>query len=113
VGSEEQGWRALGNAGTRGAPIDLTTVLVRADGSLERRTRVSVVLVGDGAPLVLRGTGVAIWDAFAVARSVADAISLLAEVYDTSPDRVAREAFPVLEALRDAGALSVTASHGS
>jgi Coenzyme PQQ synthesis protein D (PqqD) len=99
----------VGEAGEAGgvARIAAGTTLVRAPSSLERRTEHSVVVLGDTTPIVLRGTGVAIWDAFASARSVDSVATMLARRYDASPNRVLREMLPVLEGLLAAGALRI------
>jgi hypothetical protein len=88
-----------------GRAVTTDTVLVCAATSIERRTRDSLLILGRGAPVVLRGTGIAIWDVFATARSVADAATLLAKVYGTTPEIVQREMLPVLEELRTSGVL--------
>jgi hypothetical protein len=89
--------------------ITPTTVLTRAPGTLERRTETSVVVLADEPPIVLRGTGVAIWNAFASPRAVGDVAAALADSYGAPVDVVQREMVPVLEDLERAHALTVVA----
>jgi hypothetical protein len=95
----------VGGAGNA-QQIGTDTVLCRAPGVLERRTRISVVVLGAAPPMVLRGTGVAIWDAFATARTVGAVVAELASAYGAPVATVQREVVPVLEDLADAHALT-------
>jgi hypothetical protein len=72
---------------------------------LERRTDGAVVILADEPAVVLRGTGVAVWDAFAAPTRVGAAVDALAATYRGDPQVVAREVLPVLEQLRDVRAL--------
>lgn len=91
-----------------GSGVSADTVLVRAPKSLERRTVESVIVLGDKVPIVLRGTGIAIWEAFATARSIDDVVALLADSYREAPDIVRREMVPVVEQLYREGALAIS-----
>ena len=72
---------------------------------LERRTEHSVVLLAAEPAIVLRGTGVAVWDAFAGPRMVADVVAELALRYNAPVELIERDALPVLTELRTRGAL--------
>ena len=86
------------------------TVLVQAEGSIERRTARSVVVLASRAPVVLRSTAVAIWDAFSTPRSVADVASELAAAYHASPETVARDVEPIVRHLLAERALTIAAA---
>ena len=96
----------MGDAGGAG-DISEDTVLARRRTCLERRTRASVVVLGDELPIVLRGTGVAIWDAFATPRFAGEVATELAVAFDTSFDVVQQDMLPILAELRRAGALTI------
>jgi hypothetical protein len=94
----------VGNAGSR-RRLSPDTVLARASTTLERRTDTSVVLLADEPPIVLRGTGVAVWDAFSSPCSVAQAVTALAAAYGAPLDVVRRDISPVVDSLLAAHAL--------
>jgi Coenzyme PQQ synthesis protein D (PqqD) len=87
--------------------IGRDTVLRHAPSALERRTSDSVVLLADEPPIVLRGTGVAIWDAFLSPRTVGEAATALADAYGEPVEVVEQAMLPVLEDLRRAHAVIV------
>jgi hypothetical protein len=93
--------------GGAGAGLSVETVLERAPGVLERRTDISVIVLGDAQPLSLRGTGIAVWDAFAAPASIAGVADRLAQAYGVPAETVRREMVPVLEQLCDAHALRI------
>jgi hypothetical protein len=88
-------------------PLAPTTVLARADGWLERRTDTFVVVLGAGAPVVLRGTAIAIWDAFARPRRIDVAAARLAAEFAADPALVEEQMLPVLEHLRAERAMTI------
>jgi hypothetical protein len=85
-------------------------VLVQAEGSIERRTARSVVVLASRAPVVLRSTAVAIWDAFSTPRSVSEVASELATAYHSSPETVARDVVPIIRHLLAERALTIAAT---
>jgi Coenzyme PQQ synthesis protein D (PqqD) len=93
-------------AGTTGA-IAPETRCRRAADVLERRTGESVVLLAAEPPIVLRGTGVAIWDAFATTRRVADVVDDLAATYDATPATIERELLTLLAMLQQASVIEI------
>ena len=84
-----------------------STVLVQAEGSIERRTARSVVVLASRAPVVLRSTAVAIWDAFSTPRRISDVTSELAATYHASPETVDRDSVPIIRHLLAEGALTI------
>jgi hypothetical protein len=99
----------MDDAGDSGTSIRDDAVLVQSERALQRRTMEAVVVLGDRVPIVLRGTGAAIWDAFATGRSVSEVTDDLADAYGTTPDVVARDLRPVVRRLLDEHALTVIA----
>ena len=97
--------------GTSGGDgVVATSVLRCAPAVLARRTRESIVVLGDAAPVVLRGTAVAVWEAFATPRMVADVVAELAAGYGEPPAVIEREVLGLLERLWVEGAVvAVTA----
>ena len=73
-----------------------------------RRTADCVLLLGPkgSSPLALRGTALAIWDAFASPRSVNDVALELAASYDAPRERVSAEVASLVEALHGRGMLA-------
>lgn len=87
--------------------MDADAVLGHAPRVFLRRTSESLVLLGTGAmPEVLRGTGIAIWDAFASPARVSEVTSALAVAYGADPLEVARESAPLIDALLASGLLT-------
>ena len=73
-----------------------------------RRTADCVLLLGPGgsAPLALRGTALAIWDAFASPRSVDEVARELSASYGAPLERVGAEVASLVEALHGDGMLA-------
>lgn len=73
-----------------------------------RRTADSVLLlsVHGPSPIALRGTALAIWDAFAAPRSVDEVAQELATVYGVPLESVRAEVAPLVQALHGDGLLA-------
>ena len=73
-----------------------------------RRTADCVLLltVHGSSPIALRGTALAVWDAFAAPRSIDDVAQELATVYDVPLDSVRAEVVPLVQALHGDGLLA-------
>ncbi|HYL51433.1 MAG TPA: PqqD family protein [Acidimicrobiia bacterium] len=65
-----------------------------------------LLAVHGSSPIALRGTALAIWDAFAAPRSVDDVAQELATVYDVPLDSVRAEVVPLVQALHGDGLLA-------
>jgi hypothetical protein len=102
----------VGEAGS-GEAISVATVLAQVPTTLERRSSSAVVLLADRPPIVLKGTGIDVWDAFAGPRSVGDAARALADEYCVPFDRVLHDMLPVVDELCRAGALCSTSAEDS
>lgn len=89
-----------------------TTVLARAEGTLERRSDTSVVVLASGAPVVLRGTAIAIWDAFSRPCRIDAAAARLAAHYGADASLIEEQMLPVLEHLRTEQALTIAMQAG-
>ena len=98
VGSE--GWKAVGDAGGAGDISEDTVLGRRSNLSGASCTTPRWVVLGDELPIVLRGTGVAIWDAFATPRFAAEVATELAVAFDTSFDVVQQDMLPILAELK-------------
>ena len=86
---------------------DRPALLVHAPSVLVRRTASSAVVLGSQrSPLVLRGTAVAIWDAFERAQTIEDSAANLAAEYDAPVDVVYRHVTYVVERLLRIDALA-------
>jgi hypothetical protein len=86
---------------------DRPALLVHAPDVLVRRTSCSAVVLGSQrSPLVLRGTAVAIWDAFERVQSIEDGAAGLAAEYDAPVDVVYRHMTDVVERLLQIDALT-------
>jgi hypothetical protein len=72
-----------------------------------RKTADCVLLLGTegSSPLALRGTAIAIWNAFAFPRAVDDVAQELATSYGAPVERVGTEVASLVEALRSSGML--------
>ena len=72
-----------------------------------RRTADCVLLltVHGSSPIALRGTALAVWDAFAAPRSIDEVAQELATVYDVPLDSVRAEVMPLVQALHRDGLL--------
>jgi hypothetical protein len=88
-------------------PLAPATVLARIDGCLERRTEGAVVVLGAGAPVVLRGTAIAIWDAFARPDRIDAAAARLAADFAADAALIEEQMLPVLEHLRAERAMTI------
>ena len=79
----------------------------RDERTLSRSMPGLVVVLGPerGDPIVLRGTGVALWRALDRPQSTDELAISLAEEFDASPDAVRSDIEPVLEQLSVAGVL--------
>jgi Coenzyme PQQ synthesis protein D (PqqD) len=77
----------------------------RDERTLSRSAPGVIVLLGPDSsdPIVLRGTGVALWSALNRPQSTDELAISLAEEFDTSPDAVRSDIEPVLAQLSVAG----------
>ena len=74
---------------------------------VRRTADCALVLAVDGSsPIVLRGTALAIWDAFALPRSVDDVAQELATSYDAPFENVEAEVSSLVEILHGSGLLA-------
>ena len=88
-------------------PIASETVFARVPNVLVRRTSTSVVVLADPPAVVLRGTGVAVWDVFETPQSFGDATAVLSRRYAAPIDVVRRDVHGVLVDLQRANALRI------
>jgi Coenzyme PQQ synthesis protein D (PqqD) len=79
----------------------------RSERTLSRSAPGLVMVLGPerGDPIVLRGTGVALWRALDRSQSTDELAISLAEEFDASPDAVRADIEPVLAQLSVAGVL--------
>lgn len=93
----------------RPGPRDGTQVWVRDERTLWRHTVEAVVLLPPGTeePVVLNGSGPAIWELLADPLSTAELVGELARWFEVDEAQVRRDVTPVLAQLHDCGALTV------
>lgn len=98
-----------GGSGPSGAPR-----WRRRHGVLERRGPFGVALWAADAeePVVLAGTGPAVWDALAGGATTAELAATLAAVFGAEPQRVAADLGVTLEELARAGLVEAAGSAG-
>jgi hypothetical protein len=91
-----------------GAGCSRATAYVHEPRTFVRRTADCVLLLGraGSAPLALRGTALAIWDAFASPRSVEHVARELANSFGAPLERVGAEVASLVEALHGGGMLA-------
>jgi hypothetical protein len=65
-----------------------------------------LLTVHGSSPVALRGTALAVWDAFAAPRSIDDVAQELATVYDVPLDSVQAEVTPLVQVLHGDGLLA-------
>jgi hypothetical protein len=89
-------------------PCRVATRYIHDARTLVRRTDTCLVLLGPGhtTPLQLRGTAIAIWDAFESPRLVDDVAAALAVQYGVSITGVRDDVRSVVKMLRDREMLS-------
>jgi hypothetical protein len=73
--------------------------------ALTRATDRSVVALGEGPPLVLRETGLAVWTAFARPGTVPEVVAELATAYGCAPDALDADVAAFVRRLVAAGLL--------
>lgn len=88
------------------------TAYERAPDLLWRRTfdRVLILVPGTGDVVTLAGTGVDLWDALVVPRSLGQLATGLAELYETSRTEVEHDVAPVVADLAARGVLRLAAA---